>query len=208
MVEEKRGRALSPREWEFVHEWAATDGEITLTEAARRANMKPSHLRRISKDPDVLAAMEETREKFRKKYATSYDKHMRALMDIRDRALAAGAYSAAVQAEYRRGMALGTIYVDRKEIRVGSIDSMSREEVERRLNELKRTLEGDFVREKVHEIKASDLEYTKAFVRIQAVPPREDDFDCAGSDCDDAGVSDTTGDPRSADRTERDIHDP
>ena len=191
-----------------MHEWAATDGEITLTEAARRANMKPSHLRRISKDPDVLAAMEETREKFRKKYATSYDKHMRALVDIRDRALAAGAYSAAVQAEYRRGMALGTIYVDRKEIRVGSIDSMSREEVERRLNELKRTLEGDFVREKVHEIKASDLEYTKAFVRIQAVPPREDDFDCAGSDCDDAGVSDTTGDPRSADRTERDIHDP
>ena len=162
MVEEKRGRALSPREWEFVHEWAATDGEITLTEAARRANMKPSHLRRISKDPDVLAAMEETREKFRKKYATSYDKHMRALMDIRDRALAAGAYSAAVQAEYRRGMELVTIYVDRKEIRVGSIDSMSREEVERRLNELKRTLEGDFVREKVHEIKASDLEYTKS----------------------------------------------
>jgi CRISPR/Cas system-associated exonuclease Cas4 (RecB family) len=33
--------------------------------------------------------------------------------------------------------ALGTIYVERKEIRHGTIDSMSREEVERKLNEIK-----------------------------------------------------------------------
>ena len=62
---------------------------------------------------------------------------MRDLQMIRDKALEAGAYAAAVQAEYRRGQALGTIYVDRKEIRHGTIDSMSKEEVERKLNELK-----------------------------------------------------------------------
>jgi hypothetical protein len=63
---------------------------------------------------------------------------MRDLQLIRDKALEAGAYGAAVQAEYRRGQALGTIYVDRKEIRHGSIDSMSKEEVERKLAEIKK----------------------------------------------------------------------
>jgi hypothetical protein len=62
---------------------------------------------------------------------------MKDLQLIRDKALEAGAYGAAVAAEYRRGQALGTIYVERKEIRVGTIDSMSKEEVMRKLGELK-----------------------------------------------------------------------
>ncbi len=62
---------------------------------------------------------------------------MRDMQDIRDRALEAGNYSAAVQAEYRRGQALGTIYVERKEIRHGTIDTMSAEEVRRKLEEIK-----------------------------------------------------------------------
>jgi hypothetical protein len=63
---------------------------------------------------------------------------MRDLQLIRDQALQAGAYGAAVQAEYRRGQALGTIYIDRKEIRHGTIDSMSKEEVMRKLEEIRR----------------------------------------------------------------------
>jgi hypothetical protein len=54
-------------------------------------------------------------------------------------ALENGAYSAAVQAEYRRGQAQGDIYVSKSEIRHGSIDSMSKEEVQKALDELKRT---------------------------------------------------------------------
>jgi hypothetical protein len=42
-----------------------------------------------------------------------------------------------VQAEYRRGQALGTIYVDRKEVRIGTIDSMSKDEVAQKLREIK-----------------------------------------------------------------------
>jgi hypothetical protein len=67
---------------------------------------------------------------------------MRDLQLIRDKALEAGAYAAAVQAEYRRGQALGSIYVDRKEIRHGTIDSMSKEEVQRKLDELKKLYGG------------------------------------------------------------------
>jgi len=62
---------------------------------------------------------------------------MRDLQRIRDQALEAGNFGAAVSAEYRRGQALGTIYVDRKEIRVGTIDSMSKDEVRRKLEEIK-----------------------------------------------------------------------
>ena len=64
---------------------------------------------------------------------------MKDLKMIRDKALESGAYSAAVMAEYRRGQALGNIYIDRKEIRTGTIDSMSKEEVEQKLKELKKS---------------------------------------------------------------------
>ena len=67
---------------------------------------------------------------------------MRDLQKIRDRAMEAGAWSAAVQAEYRRGQALGTIYVDRKEVRIGTIDSMSKEEVMRKLEDIKKMYGG------------------------------------------------------------------
>ena len=52
-------------------------------------------------------------------------------------ALQNGAYSAAVQAEYRRGQAQGDIYISKSEVRHGSIDSMSKEEVEKALKEIK-----------------------------------------------------------------------
>jgi CRISPR/Cas system-associated exonuclease Cas4 (RecB family) len=58
---------------------------------------------------------------------------------IRDMALENGAYSAAVQAEFRRGMAQGDIYVNKSEIRHGSIDSMSKEEVVKAIEEIKRS---------------------------------------------------------------------
>jgi hypothetical protein len=62
---------------------------------------------------------------------------LKELTTIRDEALNNGAYSAAVQAEYRRGQAQGNIYVSKSEIRHGSIDSMSKDEVEKALKEIK-----------------------------------------------------------------------
>jgi hypothetical protein len=70
-------------------------------------------------------------------YAVGYKKHVRDLQKIRDLALAGGAYSAAVQAEYRRGQAQGDIYVSKSEIRTGSIDQMSRADVEKELERIR-----------------------------------------------------------------------
>jgi phage terminase small subunit len=138
-----RRKALTKQEWTFVKEYVTGDGEVTLKEAARRAGYKESNLKhhgtRLTdphKSPHVVQAIQELRTELAIKHGTSFERHMKDLQRIRDQALAAGAYSAAVAAEYRRGQALGTIYVERKEIRVGTIDSMSKEEVMRKLQEI------------------------------------------------------------------------
>ena len=148
-VKPHKPRVLSPQEWKFVEEFVAGDGHVTLKEAALRDDYGESWAKsrvREPTDPDanphIVAAIQERRRELGEKYATTFERHMRDLQVIRDQALTAGAYGAAVQAEYRRGQALGTIYIDRKEIRHGTIDSMSKEEVQRKLDEIKRIYGG------------------------------------------------------------------
>ena len=145
----KRQKPLNGKEWKFVQEYVTGDGRVTLKEAAIRAGYRPTSasvmawkLTNPQEYPHVVAAIQAYRAELASKYNTSYERHMRDLQLIRDKALEAGAFAAAVQAEYRRGQALGTIYVDRKEIRHGTIDSMSKEEVQRKLDELKKLYGG------------------------------------------------------------------
>jgi len=142
-------RKLTAKEWTFVTELVSGDGRTTMKEAAIRAGYKSSSasvmawkLTNPDINPHVVAAIQAYRADLASKYNTSYERHMRDLQIIRDKALDAGAFAAAVQAEYRRGQALGTIYVERKEIRHGTIDSMSKEEVQRKLDELKKLYGG------------------------------------------------------------------
>ena len=71
----------------------------------------------------------------KKKYELNYDRAVQDLYTIRDKALENGSYNAAVAAQ---GMLLkvGGLVVDRKEVKYGTIDQMSREEVEKRLAQL------------------------------------------------------------------------
>jgi phage terminase small subunit len=144
-----RKKALSKQEWTFVKEYVTGDGEVTLKEAARRAGYPERtlewHARKLTdphKSPHIVQAIQELRTELAVKHGTSFERHMKDMQRIRDMALAAGAYSAAVAAEYRRGQALGTIYVERKEIRVGTIDSMSKEEVMKKLEEISKLYGG------------------------------------------------------------------
>jgi phage terminase small subunit len=145
----KGKRVMTAKHWKFVTEYVSGDGRVTLKEAAIRAGYKESsasvmawQLTNPDLNPHIVAAIQEYRAELASKYNTSYERHMKDLQLIRDKALEAGAYAAAVQAEYRRGQALGTIYVERKEIRHGTIDSMSKEEVQRKLDELKKLYGG------------------------------------------------------------------
>jgi hypothetical protein len=143
-------KVLLPQEWKFVEEFVSGDGHVTLKEAALRAGYSENWAKNRAREltdpetnPHIVAAIQERRRELGEKYATTFERHMRDLQVIRDQALTAGAYGAAVQAEYRRGQALGTIYIDRKEIRHGTIDSMSKEEVQRKLDEIKRLYGGN-----------------------------------------------------------------
>ena len=137
-------KVMNAKEWKFVQEYVSGDGRVTLKEAAIRAGYTTASasvmawkLTNPKEYPHVVAAIQAYRAELASKYNTSYERHMRDLQIIRDKAMDNGAWAAAVQAEYRRGQALGTISVERKEIRHGTIDSMSKEEVQRKLEELK-----------------------------------------------------------------------
>jgi phage terminase small subunit len=128
----------------FVRELVSKDGQITKTEAAvnagypaKSATAAASRLTNPKYHPHVCKAIKLYRQELDEKYGIDYQRHLRDLKVIRDKALESGAYSAAVQAEYRRGQAQGDIYISKAEIRHGSIDSMSKDEVTKALNELK-----------------------------------------------------------------------
>lgn len=150
-VKRKRGNPpvsvntpLTRKQELFVKELVSKDGQITMREAAINAGFAAgsAHTRAYEMTnphicPHVVAAIRAYRDELDAKYGVSYKRHIRDLQIIRDMALQNGAYSAAVQAEYRRGQAQGDIYVNKSEIRHGSIDSMSKDEVLKALKELK-----------------------------------------------------------------------
>ena len=151
--DEHRGRKrlnenspLTRKQEKFVKELVSNDGTITMSEAAERAGYTPksapvraSQMTNPHISPHVCAAIKKYRDELDSKFGVTYSRHVRDLQRIRDLAMDSGAYSAAVQAEYRRGQAQGDIYVSKSEIRHGSIDSMSKEEVQKALDELKKT---------------------------------------------------------------------
>lgn len=137
-------KPLNRRQELFVKELVTKDGQITLREAAinagypvKSAHVRASELTNPEKSPQVVKAIRAYRKELDEKYGVEYQRHLRDLQVIRDLAIENGAYSAAVQAEYRRGQAQGDIYVNKSEIRHGSIDSMSKEDVLKALKELK-----------------------------------------------------------------------
>ena len=135
---------LTRKQQLFVRELVSKDGQVTLREAAINAGYAPTsaHTRAYELthpdiSPHVVFEINRYRAELDEKYGVSYGRHVRDLQKIRDDALDNGAYSAAVQAEYRRGQAQGDIYINKSEIRHGSIDQMSKEEVLKAIEEIK-----------------------------------------------------------------------
>ena len=131
-----------------MKELVSNDGLITMREAAIRAgypagsaHARAHELTNFNICPHVVNEIARYRDELDEMYAVGYKKHVRDLQKIRDVALENGAYSAAVQAEYRRGQAQGDIYVSKSEIRTGSIDQMTREDVEKELDRIRQAFE-------------------------------------------------------------------
>lgn len=143
---------LTDRQKKFVDQFVDNDGTITKRQAAinagyseKSAHAKAYELTNPNICPHVVAEIRKRKGELDEKFGITFARHVRDLQKIRDAAMEAGAWSAAVQAEYRRGQAQGNIYVNKSEIRHGSIDSMSREEVEKALQELKDSYGKDII---------------------------------------------------------------
>ena len=135
-------KKITPKQEEFVRIYCCED--VSQTEAAVRAGYSKKSAHAIASQllngshyPHVVTRIHEVKKELAQKYEVTFEGHVKKLAEIRDLALEDGSYAAAVAAEKNRGQAAG-LYIDRKEILHGKIDTMSKEEV---LNEIKKLQE-------------------------------------------------------------------
>ena len=147
----KGGDGLTVKQRMFVKIFTENEGRLTPTECARQAgykeesaNVSSSLLLNGRRYPRVVDAIVKRRAEIEKTHEVKLQKHVQELARLREKSLSEKSFSAAVNAERLRGQAAG-LYIDRKEIRTGTIDSMSREEVLKQLKEL--GLDGKFKKE-------------------------------------------------------------
>ena len=180
-----RSAGLTDKHRVFVKIYAENEGRLTPTECARQsgyseasANVTASQLLNGKRYPRVVDAVLKRRAELEKTHEVKLQKHVQELARLREKSLVEKSFSAAVNAERLRGQAAG-LYIDRKEIRTGSIDSMSREEVLKSLKEL--GLDGKFKEDKkgvvleVQEEKKSDSEGIKDITPIQTEDSKRQD---------------------------------
>jgi hypothetical protein len=136
-----RANGLTDKQQIFVKIFAENEGRLTPTECARQAGYSEASANVTSSQ--LLNGIVK-RAELEKTHEVKLQKHVQELARLREKSLNEKSYSAAVNAERLRGQAAG-LYIDRKEIRTGSIDSMSREEVLNKLKEL--GLDGKFKKE-------------------------------------------------------------
>ena len=178
-----RADGLTDRQQIFVKIFSENEGRLTPTECARQAgynessaNVRASELLNGKRYPKVVEAIIKRRAEIEKTHEVKLNKHVQELARLREKSLSEKSYSAAVNAERLRGQAAG-LYIDRKEIRTGAIDSMSREDVLKQLKEL--GLTGEFKKENNKTVlsveKKSDSEGPKDITEVQTEDNKRQD---------------------------------
>ena len=178
-----RADGLTDKQQIFVKIFTENEGRLTPTECARQAgysegsaNVTASVLLNGKRYPKVVEAIIKRRAEIEKTHEVKLNKHVQELARLREKSLQEKSYSAAVNAERLRGQAAG-LYIDRKEIRTGSIDSMSREDVLKQLKEL--GLTGEFKKEGNKTVlsveEESDSEGPKDITEVQTEDSKRQD---------------------------------
>jgi phage terminase small subunit len=133
---------LTDKQLRFAKEYVYNDGSKTQSECAldagyaeSSARVRASELLNPRKYPLVVKHIQELEAEVNKKYEVTFGRHVKELAKIRDQAIDKGNLTAAVSAEVQRGRAAG-LYVERKEIRTGTLDSLSEIEIKDRIKKL------------------------------------------------------------------------
>ena len=128
--------SLNRRQRNFI--WQAVNNpRLSLVECAHKAGYKDARqsANKLMNHPKIRKEYNYLMNETKKKYELNYDRAVQDLYDIRDKALEAGSFNAAISAQNSL-LKVGGLVVDRKEVMFGKIDQMSREEVEKRLAQL------------------------------------------------------------------------
>ena len=155
-IEEAYGRKLTNRQKVFARHFV--DGTHSNAECARKAGYSDKNgIAKIQAHkllnpkyfPHVAEYISEVREERERKYGVTLMGQLKRLRELSEVAEENGHYSAAINAEKTRS-ALGGLTTDRRETNhFHAIENMSRDEIEGRLNELRKShpnafIEGDF----------------------------------------------------------------
>ena len=111
--------------------------QMSYVECARKSGYKDARQSayKLLKHPEVKKEINYLLGEVRKKYELNQDRAVKDLYDIRDKALESGSFNAAIAAQNSL-LKVGGLVVDKKEVRFGKIDQMSRAEIENRLKVL------------------------------------------------------------------------
>ena len=127
---------LNRRQRNFI--WIAVNNpRLSLVECAYKAGYtSPRQMaNKLMSKPIIRKEYNYLMNQAKKKYELNYDRAVQDLYDIRDKAIEAGSFNAAISAQNSL-LKVGGLIVDRKEVMFGKVDQMSREEVETRLAQL------------------------------------------------------------------------
>ena len=151
---------LTPKQEKFAQNVAKG---MSKKDAAKQAGYSEKNAGKAgtvltSKDnPMVQKRISELQEKAAEKAELSLGTHLKDLKDIRDGAMRNNAFSAAVTAEVARGKAAG-LYVNRSELTVNRVDTMSKEEVLERMKQLYYDTGGILPAGKVIEVEPEEID--------------------------------------------------
>jgi len=128
--------SLNRRQRNFI--WIAVNNpRLSLVECAYKAGYTSPRqaANKLMNKPLIRKEYNYLMNEAKKKYELNYDRAVQDLYDIRDKAMEAGSFNAAISAQNSL-LKVGGLIVDRKEVMFGKVDQMSREEVEARLSQL------------------------------------------------------------------------
>ena len=142
---------LTPKQKMFIEIYVKDWGSITQAEALKRAGYVCTNekdygsvaSRMLSRrlNPHIANYFDKLFDREVKKYESDNLRRYKRLERISDKAEKDKQYAAAINAEYRSGQLAGA-YVDRKEVRVSGLEGMSREQLEKKLQELSDKIDG------------------------------------------------------------------
>jgi hypothetical protein len=128
--------SLNRRQRNFI--WISVNNpRLSLVECAYKAGYTSPRqaANKLMNKPLIRKEYNYLMNQAKKKYELNYDRAVQDLYDIRDKAMEAGSFNAAISAQNSL-LKVGGLIVDRKEVMFGKVDQMSRDEVEARLSQL------------------------------------------------------------------------